>query len=742
MLELPRKRRDEITADRWEDLRLKLTVQREDALELVERGTLRGRITEAQMAELGEASHALAKDNAEPAWVKAKRAALNADLSREAGPAIAARDIHAQASVLIGDIDEILRAKRRAKLFAHDRTILEPRTWTAARQELRSGALGLPTRVSIATQQPRAGSTIPLPVRLAIALGLGLAAIWAAFWCRSALRARIDARSGTATPRGQLGFAFLRDMLDVAIPATALLAALIVTGFVAADLPVLASLGGSVVGAGVTVIYARWLAHSVLAPAFPPAQLIRLPDGAAPSAIRLTTALGACLAADSLLEQFEDLPLNPPALCALVAFAIVVAAGLCLWKLARMVSRGQGARSAAKLEHITGPPSDFLHPTAAFMTGVAVISPLIALAGFIPFARYVLFSTIISLSIICTALFLFRSLSEAAGLLVESNQHPESRYFQLLPLLFGFLIFLIAVPLIAITWGASAESIIDAILTLKNGVSLGAIQVSFGSVMTFGLVFLLGYALTRWLQRLLHYTLLDRLRMDVGARAAILTGFGYLGLTLSAVVAITAAGLDLSNLAFVAGALSVGVGFGLQSVVANFVSGLILLIERPIKEGDWIEVGDFSGHVRKIAFRSTHIETLDKHELIIPNSALTSGNVTNLTYGSNQGRITLPVGVAYGSDLAKAKAAMIEIASNHPRVLDRPAPKVIMDGFGDSAIDLKLLCVVDNVNDRVSVRSDLFFAIVAAFDAARITIPFPQRDLWIHDGRKNPARPE
>lgn len=281
-------------------------------------------------------------------------------------------------------------------------------------------------------------------------------------------------------------------------------------------------------------------------------------------------------------------------------------------------------------------------------------------------------------------------------------------------------------------WGLSAEQVVDGIIALKDGVAVGQIRVSFGSVMTFALVFLLGYALTRWMQRVLHYAVLDRLHIEAGARAAVLTGFGYIGLTLSALVSITAAGLDLSSLAFVAGALSVGVGFGLQSVVANFVSGIILLIERPIKVGDWIEVGAFSGHVRKIAFRSTHIETFDRHEVIVPNSELIAGSVTNLTYGDSLGRITLPIGVAYGSDLEAAKAVLLAAMAGHGHVLHKPEPSVVIDGLGDSAVNLKALCFVNNVNQRQTVRSDLYFAILKAMRDAGIAIPFPQRDLWIH----------
>jgi small-conductance mechanosensitive channel len=309
---------------------------------------------------------------------------------------------------------------------------------------------------------------------------------------------------------------------------------------------------------------------------------------------------------------------------------------------------------------------------------------------------------------------------------------------QLLPLLFGFLLAILTLPLIAVACGVNPEMLVDGLLALKNGVAVGEIRVSFGSVMTFGLMFLLGYALTRWLQRILHYTVLDRLRVDAGARAAILTGVGYIGLTLSALVAITAAGLNLSSLAVIAGALSVGIGFGLQSVVANFVSGIILLIERPIKEGDWIEVAGYSGHVRKVAFRSTHIETFDRHEVIIPNTELVSGSVTNLTYGGSEGWIVLPVSVAYGSDLEAARTLLLEVAAAHAQVLSDPPPRVVLEKLGDSAVDFNLMCFVENVNQRLTVRSDLNFSIVRALADAGITIPFPQREVWLRD---QPDRP-
>ena len=190
-------------------------------------------------------------------------------------------------------------------------------------------------------------------------------------------------------------------------------------------------------------------------------------------------------------------------------------------------------------------------------------------------------------------------------------------------------------------------------------------------------------------------------------------------------------GVNLTNLALIAGALSLGIGLGLQNIVNNFVSGIILLFERPIKVGDWVVVNGEEGIVKQINIRATEIETWKKASVIIPNADLLSNTVTNLTHDDKWGRIEIKVGVAYDSDIEKVKEILLSVAEDHKRVLKKPAPYVIFSNFGDSSLDFELRCYTSDILNGLSLASDLRTAIYLRFAAEHIEIPFPQQVLHV-----------
>ncbi|HEY3152936.1 MAG TPA: mechanosensitive ion channel domain-containing protein [Candidatus Binatia bacterium] len=245
-------------------------------------------------------------------------------------------------------------------------------------------------------------------------------------------------------------------------------------------------------------------------------------------------------------------------------------------------------------------------------------------------------------------------------------------------------------------------------------------------------VFIAAFALTsRLLQRVLRAHLFSRMRIDEGMQYTLTRIIHYLVMIIGAVVAFQFIGIDLTGLAVIVGFLSVGIGFGLQNITSNFVAGLILLLERPIKVGDRIMVGNQEGDVVEINMRSTTIRTLNNIAVIVPNSEFVSSKLENWSYGDETVRVDVNVGVSYESDLETVIRSLREVAAEHPEVLKKPAPDVLHTGFGDSAWNMRLRIWLEDSQRHLEVHSEINCAIVRKFQQNGIEIPFPQRDLHV-----------
>ena len=269
-----------------------------------------------------------------------------------------------------------------------------------------------------------------------------------------------------------------------------------------------------------------------------------------------------------------------------------------------------------------------------------------------------------------------------------------------------------------------------------DGIPMGDIRIIPTNIIAGIIAFVVLTAITGWVKVWIEKRWLRQITADRGARDALVTIVGYAGFTISLLVGLSIGGINITGLAVVAGALSVGIGFGLQSIANNFVSGIILLFERPIKSGDFISVGDVEGYVRKISIRATEIETLDNQDMLIPNAELVSGRVTNWVLHNPYGRLKLKIGVAYGSDVKKVISILQDIASSNNQVITdgrASPPKALFMGFGDSSLEFELRVRILDIKKRYDVLSELNLGVNDAFIKEAIEIPFPQRDIHIKD---------
>jgi potassium-dependent mechanosensitive channel len=373
------------------------------------------------------------------------------------------------------------------------------------------------------------------------------------------------------------------------------------------------------------------------------------------------------------------------------------------------------------------------------MWAVAIGIVVTALSGYLALSRFIAQQLIVTGSILALVYLLLLWVDGFAQSMSEETTRVGARLNDLsfdrdrrerlsvpVSLFLKFVVLIASVPFILNQWGYPWPDIMELYRQLFFGFRIGNTQISLAAILAAIIVFILGYFAAKLFQGWLDAQVLKPAGLSGGLRDSIRTTVGYAGVFAAALIALSYAGFNLSNLAIVAGAFSVGIGFGMQAIVSNFVSGLILLAERPIKVGDLVTVGGEEGYVRKISVRSTEIETGERANVLVPNSSFITEKVKNWTLRNNIVRLKIPVGVAYGADPRKVKAVLLKVAQDNLNVMTSPEPFVDFEDFGADALNFKLYAYIGDLSKGTSTRTDLRIAILEAFHAADIVMPGQQ----------------
>ena len=731
----------DVTSDALNLYRGRVVAAQDGARDMIAAFTPRLETATARAAELAPDPKATAP---QADSVKLERAKLLAETAALQGIIQQAKLIGVRSQQMLAAISEHRRSAFADSVLARSGSLINPSFWVAVAASMPAAAdrltdVAVDWRELVISQPLRAASGFAIAV---LALLWFLLSPWRRWQARWTAR---DADVADPGPLRRTTAAAAIVLAGVAIPGVTLLVlyqALSALGLLPHPL-------SSLVRAlffGITFAsFFISLANAVLAPRSPSWRLVGLSDTAASGMMPAATMIGIVIAIGILLDATNAAIESPPELIlasrGLVAIIIAILFMIALRAAAPTapsdddsIATGEPKRTAWHL----------LIPMGWVVAAAAAIGPV---AGYVAFGRFASGELVVGV----TVLMSFVLLSQLSGAVIETAlayHTPVGRLLrqtvglrsstirQMAVLLNGFTQLALAAFagfIILTTWGISSDDLFDTMSSAFFSLSIGKFTISPSGILGALVVLVAGILATRTIQRWLDVRFLPETSLDVGVRSSIRTGVGYLGIILAAFVALSYVGLDLQNIVIVAGALSVGIGFGLQSIINNFVSGLILLVERPIKVGDRIEVGTRMGVVKQINVRATEILTYDNVSVIVPNADMISGQVVNWMHGNFTARLSVNVGTSYDADPDRVIAILLEIVAEHPRALKIPAPFAILSNFGADALEFTLFFHVGNIGVDAGAANDVRLEVLKRFRREGIEIPFAQRDIRLRD---------
>jgi len=700
---------------------------------------------EPRLAELEKRATALgpppAKDApAEDAGVADQRKQIGTQQAELDGLLKQARALATRGQQLAGRIDEVRRTRLADRLFERSMSILDPKLWLGAAQavpqEINAAITASREWHTIVSEYPGVVQSALVAALLCIGAALGI--FFTQRWLTRYFTQSNNHSGNVPLPRLRRAKAAVRDSLlgAIALPLAVYVAIEILSSF---DFLIERAHQSALGILAAVTLYAagRALANALLRPGDMPRRILNISDDTAQRFYSYST-YGLLIAAVGASLNIIHRSLGAPRI--MITATSAVMAGAIAAIIVRALLKTRQAVEEGKEE----PAPNWLR---LVLWIVAVVIMGSVLTGYIWLGSF-LTSRLIHAAIVVASAYVILQLINAyfdeglqahtqRGRSFASTLGIRTQSLELAAALFAgaarVLVFIVVLFLIVGNWGTSLTDLAASFDRSSFGIEFGKLRVSLYDIGASILMLLIGVYFARILQRWLSDTVLPRTSIDQSLKNSIATIVGYAGVIAAISLALSRLGLNLENIALVAGALSVGIGFGLQSIVSNFVSGLILLTERPIKVGDMVNVKGNEGYVRRISVRSTEVETFDRASVIIPNSELITNAVTNWTHKNQIARITVKVGVSYDSDAEKVREILIAEAKRHPRVMNEPEPVVFFMNFGDSALNMELRCIVDSANFMLSTKSDLHFSILKAFRDNGIEIPFPQQDMRIVD---------
>jgi small-conductance mechanosensitive channel len=698
---------------------------------------------DARLAELGPApAKGAAPEAADIAAKRAEldrqRASLDAEIKRAKLLAVDARQ-------LAGQIAEARRGNFQAKLSQRTASPLTPTFWKDIAGNLANDSARLGALRDGVTSALKDSFAADNRVFAFAGIGIGLLLIVLGRWWAEHALLRITANR---VPQGRLR----RSALALAVVVVATVCAgggaqLIVfaldwhDAFSDAE----TTFARAIVSAVFFGSFVAGLGRALLSSARPSWRLPAIPDDVA-ERLRLFPLLLGCAVAFSLLQQKIN-SLVGASLSATIAGSLVVALVYSLligWGLARIAGSApqSGAERARESAKDVAKDADPLQRSAwiglcvaALWIGVT-ISLASALAGYVALGHQIA-RQMVGLGLVAATFYLLvHVIEDLCAAAVSSRaqwlQHTlglEQRSLDQFEVLcsgvFRVCALVLALATLFRPFGSGPTDLLSRIAQAGAGLKVGQIEITPGAVFGAVAVFVLGLAAIRALKRWLFHRYLPTTRLDPGMRISVTTLLGYVGGVVVFAFALSALGFSLERITWVASALSVGIGFGLQAIVQNFVSGLILLVERPVKVGDWVVLGDTEGDIRRINVRATEIQMGDRSTVIVPNSELITKSVRNVTLANAEGRVRVRLPIPIDSDAARVREILRDAFAAHRGVLATPAPSVLLDGIEGASLIFVAIAYIANPRQAGGVRSDLLFDILARLRAQGIALSSP-----------------